>query len=81
MAEVQKAKGLIPMMTESEEIMWVHPNIVNDEQLESSKPNLKDKSCNAISLTMDNDAVTIASLSDSEEEKLALEHSPLPYNQ
>jgi len=25
MAEKQKAKGLIPMMTESGEIMWVHP--------------------------------------------------------
>jgi len=32
MAEKQRAKGLIPMMIESEEIMWVHPDIVQDEQ-------------------------------------------------
>ena len=52
--------------------MWVHPDIVKDEQWESSKLKLKGKSCNAVSLTMDNDALTIASLNDSEEEKLAL---------
>jgi len=32
MIEKQKAKGLIPMTTKSEEIMWVHPDIVKDEQ-------------------------------------------------
>ena len=32
MAEEQKAKGLVLMMTKSEEIMWVHPYIVKDEQ-------------------------------------------------
>ena len=31
-AEKQKAKGLISMMIESGEIMWVHPDIVQDEQ-------------------------------------------------
>jgi len=66
MEEVQKAKGLIPMMTKSGKIMWVHPDIIEDEQWESSKPKLKGKSCNAISLAMDDNVVTIASLSDSE---------------
>ena len=28
----QKAKGLIPTTIKSEEIMWVHPDIVKDEQ-------------------------------------------------
>jgi len=40
-AEKQKAKGLFLMMIKSEEIMWVHPDIVEDEQWESSKPKLK----------------------------------------
>jgi len=37
---------------------------------------LKDKSCNAISLATDDDSVTIASLSDSDREKLALATQP-----
>ena len=72
MAEKQEAKGLIPMMTKFEKIMWVHPDIIKDERWESSKPKLKGKSSNGISLAMDNDVVTVASLSDSKEEKLAL---------
>jgi len=28
----QKAKGLFPMMTKTEEIMWVYPDITKDEQ-------------------------------------------------
>ena len=76
MAKVQKAKGLVRMTTKSGEIMWVHLNIVNDEQLESSKPKLKGNSCNAISLATDDDVVTITSFSDSEEEKLPLAAQP-----
>ena len=56
--------------------MWVHLYIIKDEQWESNKPNLKDKSCNTVFLAMDVDAVTIDSLSDSEEEKLALAAQP-----
>jgi len=36
LAEKQKAKGLVSLATKSEEIMWVHPDIVKDEQWESS---------------------------------------------
>jgi len=50
LAEEQKAKGLIPLTTKSREIMWVHPNIVNDKQWDSTQPKLKDKSCNVVSL-------------------------------
>jgi len=71
-AEVQKAKGLIPITIKSKEIVWVHPDIVNDEQWEFSQPKLKGKSCNIVSLVTDDDTMTIASLSDLEEEKLAL---------
>jgi len=72
MAKKQNAKGLVPMMTKSREIMWMHADIVKDEQWESNKPKLKGNSCNAISLVMDDDAVTITSLIDSKEEKFAL---------
>ena len=41
MAEKQKAKGLISMTIGSGKIMWVHPDIVQDEQWETSKPNSK----------------------------------------
>ena len=44
MAEKQKAKGLIPITTKYGEIMWVHPDIIQDEQWETSKPKLKGKS-------------------------------------
>ena len=76
MEGVQKDKGLVPMTTKSEEIMWVHLDIIIDEQWESSKPKLKGKSCNIVSLATDDDVVIIASLSDSEEEKLALVAQP-----
>jgi len=58
------------------EIMWVHLDIIKNEQWESSKLKLKGKSCNAVSLATDDDDVTIASLNDSKEEKLALAAQP-----
>jgi len=60
------------MTTKSGEIMWVYPDIVKDEQWESSKPKLKGKSCNVVSLAADDNTVMIASPSDSKEEKLVL---------
>jgi len=57
MVEQQKTKGLIPITIESGEIMWVHPDIVQDEQWETSKLKLKDKSCNAVSFATDDDSV------------------------
>jgi len=71
----QRAKGLIPITTESGEIMWVHPDIVKDEQWEVNKPKLKGKTCNVVSLTADDDSMTVTSFSDSEGEKLALQPS------
>ena len=76
MAKKLRAKDLVLMMIRFRKIMWIHLNTIKDEQWESSKPKLKGKSCNAISLTTDDDVVTIASLSDSEEEKLALMTQP-----
>ena len=76
MAEKQKAKGLISMTIRSEEIIWVHPDIVQDEQWETSKPKLKDKLSNVVSLTTDDDSMIVASLSDLKGEKLALATQP-----
>ena len=75
MTEQQEAKSLIPIMIESEEIMWAYPDIVKDEQSETNKPKLKNKSCNVVSLVADDDSVTVASLSDSEGEKPAQQPS------
>jgi len=72
MAETLKSKGLIPMTIGSGEIMWLHSDIVQDEQWETSKPKLKDKSSNTVFLITDDNSVTVTSLNDSEEEKLAL---------
>jgi len=55
--------------------MLVHPDIVKDKQWESSKPKVKSKSCNVISLAMD-DIIIVASISDPGEEKLALAAQP-----
>ena len=53
MAKKQKAKGLIQIMTESGEIMWVHPDFIQDKQWETSKPKLKGTSWNTVSLATD----------------------------
>ena len=60
LAKDQEAKGLIQLTTKSEKIMWVHPDIVKDEQWESSQPKLKDKSCNIISLAVDDDTAIVS---------------------
>ena len=64
------------MITKSGEIMSVHSDIVNNEQWETNKLKLKGKSCNTISLATDDDAMTIAFISDSEGVKLALTVQP-----
>jgi len=76
MAEKQRAKRLVPIMTKSREIMWIHLDIVKDEKWEFSKPKLEGKSCNVVSLSTNNDTVTIASLNDLEKEKLSLAAQP-----
>ena len=61
-------------MTESGEIMCFYPDIVKDEQWKTNKH--KGKSCNTIPLAVDDDSMTIASLSYSEGEKSALAAHP-----
>ena len=71
-----ESKGLVLMTMKSGEIMWVHPDILKDEQWEYSKSRLKGKSCNVAAY---DDIMTIGSLSDSKEEKLTLAAQPATF--
>jgi len=44
----------------------VHPDLAQDEQWDSKKSKSKGRSCNVVSVLLDDDNITIASLSDSE---------------
>jgi len=52
-------------------MMWIHPDLTQDEQWDSKKSKSKGKSCNVISILPDDGNLTSASLSDSEEKKHA----------
>jgi len=47
----------------------MHPDLAQDEQWDSNKSKSKGRSCNIVSILPDDDNVTIASLSDSENER------------
>ena len=47
----------------------MHPDLAQDEQWNSNKPKSKGKSCNVVSILPDDDNITIASLSHSENER------------
>ena len=49
----------------------MHPDLDKDKQWDSKKSKPKGKSCNVVSVLPDDDNVTVASLSDSEDEKYA----------
>jgi len=51
--------------------MWIHPDLVQDEQWDSKKFKSKDKSCNVVSILSDDGNLTSAFLRDSEGEKHA----------
>jgi len=64
-------KGLVPLTLETGEVMWIHPDLVQNVQRSSKESNSKGKSCNVISVLPDDGNLTSASLSDSEGEKHA----------
>ena len=66
--KTQENKGLIPLTLETGEIIWIHPNLVQDEQWDSKKSK---SNCNVISILPDDGNLTSASLIDSEGEKHA----------
>jgi len=68
-AKQQEVKGLVPLTLKIGEIMWVHPDLAQDKQWDSKKSKSKEKSYNVVSILLDDDNITIASLSDPENEK------------
>jgi len=70
-AKTQDNRGLVPLTLETGKIIWIHPDLVQDEQWDSKKSKSNGKSCNVISILPDDDNLTSASLSDSEGEKHA----------
>jgi len=77
----QETKGLIPITMKSKEIMWVYPDLTNDEQWDSKEPKLKAKSCNVVSILPDDDNITVASLSDLKTRSMLWWHRTLHLNQ
>ena len=71
-AKTQDNKGLVPLTLETGEIMWIHPDLVQDEQWDSKKSKSKDKSCNVISIRPDDSNLTSTSLSDSDRGRISL---------
>ena len=45
-AKTQENWGLVPLTLETGEIMWMHPDLIQDEQWDSKKPKTKGKSSN-----------------------------------
>ena len=69
-AKTQDNRGLVPLTLETEEIIWIHPDLVQDEQWDSKKSKSKGKSCNVI--LPDDDNPTAALLSDSDRGAISL---------
>ena len=69
----QKEKGLIPLPTPRGEVMWVHPDIMEDQQwttVNRKKSRGKGKApCNVVSVSSKETEMNTASLTNSEEER------------
>ena len=55
LAKEQETKGLVPLTSKTGEIMWVHPNLTQDEQWDSKESKSKGRSCNVVSVLPDDD--------------------------
>ena len=65
----QEDKVLVLLTLKTRKIIWMHPDHAQDKQWDSKKFKSKGKSCNVVSILPDDDNITIASLSDSENKK------------
>nr|ABD63154.1 hypothetical protein 20.t00006 [Asparagus officinalis] len=75
----QKDRGLVPLTTQKGEIMWVHPDLLRDQQwtsTSSKKKGGKAKSSNMISPSITENDDHLKPLTDSEEERIALAAYP-----
>jgi len=70
-AKTQESKGSCSLDIETGEIMWIHPDLAQDEQWDLKKSRSKGKSYNVISILPDDSNLTSASFSDSDGEKHA----------
>jgi len=75
--EIQDHKGLVPLTLETGEVMWIHPDLVQDVQGNSKQPKSKGKSCNVISVLPDDDNLTSASLRILKEKSMLAQRRPM----
>jgi len=75
-AAKQKDEGFIPVTTQSGEVMWVHPDIVHDEQWTKVSRKGKNKSSNVISVSKEADVALPETLYSDEERLRVLTAQP-----
>jgi hypothetical protein len=75
-AAKQKDEGFIPVTTQSGEVMWVHPDIVHDEQWTKVSRKGKNKSSNVISVSKEDDVALPETLYSDEERPRVLTAQP-----
>ena len=73
----KKEKGLVPILTSQGGVMWVHPNLIEDQQQtivtnKKSKGKEKTPSYNAVCASSREAGTDVASLTDSQEEEIVL---------
>ena len=68
-AKQQEAKSLVPLTLKTGEIIWVNLDLAQDKQWDSKKSKSKGKSCNVVSVLPNDDNITTASRSDSENKR------------
>ena len=73
----QQEKGLVPVPMPQGEIMWVHPDLMEDQQWTTvtnrkSKGKTKGSSCNVVCASSRETETDILSITDSEEETIVL---------
>jgi hypothetical protein len=76
-----REKGLVPISAPKGEIMWVHPDLIKDQQWtvgtgKKARGKAKASSCNMIGVSAIEDDAQIASSTDSGQENLALFPEP-----
>ena len=77
----QQEKGLVPVSTPKWEVMWVHPDLVDNQQWTTvtsrrSKGKAKTSSCNVVCASSREVETDVPSLTDSEDETIVLAAEP-----